>query len=65
MNPIDYDYSENYVPQIKTVCGGYGHTVALSEMGDLYVFGFNIKGQLGLGDRKTRTTPEMLKRLRI
>jgi hypothetical protein len=31
-------------------------------MGDLYVFGFNIKGQLGLGDRKTRTTPEMLKR---
>ena len=44
------------------VSGGYGHTVALSELGDLYVCGFNIKGQLGVGDRKTRFTPEMLKR---
>jgi len=26
------------------VSGGFGHTVALSELGDLYVCGFNIKG---------------------
>jgi len=44
------------------VSAGYGHTLALSEMGDLYVFGFNIKGQLGIGDRKTRYSPEMLKK---
>ena len=44
------------------VAGGYGHTIALSELGDLYVCGFNIKGQLGLGDRITRYSPEMLTR---
>ena len=39
------------MPEIVKVSAGYGHTVALSALGDLYVFGLNIKGQLGLGDR--------------
>jgi alpha-tubulin suppressor-like RCC1 family protein len=44
------------------VSAGYGHTLVLSEKGDIYSFGLNIKGQLGLGDRKTRLVPTLLKR---
>jgi len=44
------------------VSAGYGHTLVLSEMGDLYMFGMNIKGQLGLGDRQSRFVPTMLKK---
>ena len=30
------------------VCGGYSHTVVLSENGDLFVFGDNNVGRLGI-----------------
>jgi alpha-tubulin suppressor-like RCC1 family protein len=42
------------------IAAGYGHTLALTQQGDLYTFGFNIKGQLGVGDRMTRFKPEKL-----
>ncbi len=45
------------------IAAGYGHTLALTKKGDLYTFGFNIKGQLGVGDRFTRFKPEKLNQL--
>lgn len=46
--------------KIRLVAAGYGHTLILNEAGDIYTCGINIKGQLGLGDRKTRYNPEKL-----
>ena len=57
LNPITFDYEEGYVPKIALVAAGYGHTLALSDRGDIYAFGMNIKGQLGLGDRESRFKP--------
>ena len=47
-------------PKIKSCSAGYGHTAALSEKGDLYVWGFNTYGQVGLGDKKTHWLPEKI-----
>ena len=41
---------------------GLGHTAALTDLGDVFVWGFNIYGQLGLGDRKTRWFPTRVER---
>jgi alpha-tubulin suppressor-like RCC1 family protein len=43
--------------QIKTCAAGFGHTVALAENGNLYSWGFNTYGQVGLGDKKTHWQP--------
>eukprot|EP01117_Protostelium_nocturnum_P012327 TRINITY_DN4539_c0_g1_i2.p1 TRINITY_DN4539_c0_g1~~TRINITY_DN4539_c0_g1_i2.p1 ORF type:complete len:1197 (-),score=467.66 TRINITY_DN4539_c0_g1_i2:41-3631(-) len=42
------------VVQIAT---GHHHSVALCENGELYCFGDNSEGQLGMGDKKTRFVP--------
>jgi alpha-tubulin suppressor-like RCC1 family protein len=42
------------VSQIST---GYLHTMALTETGNVYVWGNNTEYQLGLGDNTSRTTP--------
>lgn len=39
---------------------GYNHALGLTERGDLYVWGSNMHGQLGLGDTKDRTKPSRL-----
>jgi alpha-tubulin suppressor-like RCC1 family protein len=44
--------------RIVSCSAGFGHTAALTESGELYTWGFNIYGQLGLGDKKTRWFPE-------
>jgi len=43
--------------KVKTCSAGFGHTVCLTEGGDLFTWGFNIYGQLGQGDMKTRWEP--------
>ena len=48
--------AENNAPFVDVACG-LQHTVALTESGDLYSWGFNNFGQLGLGDTKTRFAP--------
>lgn len=35
---------------IKSCSAGWGHTVALTDMGKLYSWGFNVFGQVGKGD---------------
>jgi len=34
---------------IKEICCGYSHTLAVNQYGQLYVWGHNESGQLGLG----------------
>lgn len=41
------------------VSGGY-HNLILTDEGDVYGFGSNIYGQLGLGDRSSRFTPTLI-----
>jgi alpha-tubulin suppressor-like RCC1 family protein len=48
------------LPPIKTVAIGGIHWVALDVNGDVWVWGLNDQGQLGLGDRAARTTPTKL-----
>ncbi len=44
---------------VDVSAGGY-HTLALTDSGQLYVFGRNDDGQLGLGDLHTRRSPTRL-----
>ena len=37
--------------------GGLGHTMAISDEGELFSWGFNNCGQLGVGDQKSRWGP--------
>lgn len=39
---------------------GWGHTLARTEGGHLFSWGFNALGSLGLGDNCTRFTPELV-----
>jgi alpha-tubulin suppressor-like RCC1 family protein len=43
----------------KIACGG-NHTMALTQSGQLFAFGSNARGQLGLGDREDRMAPRMV-----
>jgi len=46
-------------PFVSVECG-WGHTLALTKEGTVYSWGLNTYGQLGLGDTKTRHTPECI-----
>lgn len=41
--------------------GGYGHSAAITEGGDLYTWGFNQRGQLGIGEGKSTWYPKRVK----
>lgn len=47
--------------KFKAVAVGYEHTLAVSEGGDIYVWGANDLGQLGTGDLKPLDRPTKLK----
>ena len=44
--------------KVQSCSAGFGHTACLTESGELFTWGFNIYGQLGHGDKKTRWYPE-------
>jgi alpha-tubulin suppressor-like RCC1 family protein len=47
--------------QVKhLVCGCY-YTLALLQTNDVFSWGYNLEGQLGLGDNKNRTVPTQLR----
>eukprot|EP00825_Cyclidium_porcatum_P046805 TRINITY_DN745_c0_g1_i2.p1 TRINITY_DN745_c0_g1~~TRINITY_DN745_c0_g1_i2.p1 ORF type:complete len:1060 (+),score=235.51 TRINITY_DN745_c0_g1_i2:76-3255(+) len=56
------DKEDDKLPSVKIVSasGGYGHTVVISDNGEIYVWGLNIKGQLGVGDSISRYLPVKL-----
>jgi alpha-tubulin suppressor-like RCC1 family protein len=59
------DTSQSYSPRRITtlpgaavaVAGGYAHSLVVLDNGDVYTFGLNQFGQLGLGDTTERHTP--------
>ncbi|MEM8813061.1 MAG: Ig-like domain-containing protein [Pseudomonadota bacterium] len=48
---------EGFDETITSVAVGQIHTTFLTDAGDVYSFGFNLRGPLGLGDEEIRTTP--------
>ena len=42
------------------VAAGLAHTVAHTDSGDVYSWGWNQDGQLGLGDDRSRGEPELV-----
>ena len=48
--------------RVVKVSGGFAHTACITESGHIFTWGFNIVGQLGLGDSRTRYTPQLLKK---
>jgi len=45
---------------VTRVAAGLGHTVACTDSGDVYSWGWNADGQLGLGDDQSRGEPELV-----
>ncbi|GIQ88446.1 hypothetical protein KIPB_010694, partial [Kipferlia bialata] len=58
--PVMVDNSAWYPEEPEMVCGGYGHTVVLTNKGSVYVMGENVYGQLGLGDNYSRYAPTLI-----
>ena len=52
-----------YPVRFRKVVGGEAHTLALTTTGELWSFGRNKEGQLGLGDVKTRKNPQFVRAL--
>ena len=50
------------VPVAQMTCGS-DHVLAVSQRGDLFSFGLNSRGQLGLGDILPRSQPTLVKAL--
>ncbi|KAL0021375.1 hypothetical protein WJX77_009849 [Trebouxia sp. C0004] len=46
--------------KVTGVAAGLGHTVACTDGGDVYSWGWNADGQLGLGDDQSRGEPELV-----
>lgn len=49
--------------KVVKVAGGYGFSVAVTEDGDVFAWGFNDKLQLGLGHRFNQESPQRVKAL--
>ncbi len=49
-----------YTINIVKISCGFEHTLLLSEMGNVYGLGSNIKGQLGLGSIDKRIKPSKI-----
>jgi len=60
------DTKDRYIPtkingltKIKKIYCGAGHTMAINENDELYVWGCNEDGELGLGDFSNGSTPTL------
>ncbi|KAM9982065.1 hypothetical protein ACTFIY_004358 [Dictyostelium cf. discoideum] len=49
--------------EVVDVGGGWAFSAAVTKSGRLYTWGFNEKGQLGLGNRWFHSTPQLVKTL--
>ena len=45
---------------VTGVAAGLAHTVACTDSGDVYSWGWNSEGQLGLGDDQSRGEPALV-----
>ena len=66
----DKDLSHTSIPQkvnlppCKQISCGYDFTMCLSENGEIYPFGNNINGQLGLGNNTILYSPQLISSLK-
>ncbi|KIC48030.1 Ig-like domain-containing protein [Tateyamaria sp. ANG-S1] len=61
--PLPVSLPEGFDAEITSVAGGLLHTTFLTDDGDVYAFGFNNRGPLGLGDEEARTTATKIEAL--
>lgn len=54
---------EHLSPQFQQIACGSEHSFALTKDGELYSWGLNFKGQLGLGDFENRHEPSLVEGL--
>ena len=47
--------------KVLQVAAGGHHTVCVTEDGSVFAFGYNLSGQLGVGDRMNRLVPTLLR----
>jgi len=47
-------------PNIVQVAAGVSHSLAVTDNGDVYSFGFGSNGRLGHGDTDSQTTPKLI-----
>jgi alpha-tubulin suppressor-like RCC1 family protein len=50
--------------RVKAIAAGEGYSLALTESGEVYTWGWNEHGRLGLGDTDDRLLPTMVPGLR-
>jgi len=55
------DRREEYHRGKSKVVAGPGHTIAVTSKGDVYSFGANSSGQLGLGDTEEQCEPCLIR----
>jgi alpha-tubulin suppressor-like RCC1 family protein len=48
--PVVHQIQQNTLPRMRSISSGDTHTLALSSSGQLWSFGYNSHGQIGLGD---------------
>lgn len=53
--PLPVELPDGFSDTIVSVSAGLIHTTFLTDKGDVYSFGFNNRGPLGLGDEEPRT----------
>lgn len=47
--------------KVKELAAGHAHTLLLDQQGHVYSFGSNEYGQLGQGNRETRSEPSRIR----
>jgi len=43
------------VKKVTQIAAGWNHSLILTENGDMYACGYGAHGQLGLGDKESKT----------
>lgn len=60
LEPTEIDFFKD--KKIVLLAGGCDHSVAVSQNGDIYAWGFGQHGALGAGDLEDSPTPRLIPR---
>ncbi len=59
----DEDYTNDFLGDdipIIAISAGYWHSLAMDEMGNIYSWGYNEEGQLGIGSKENKKIPQLM-----